>query len=112
MQHVTWCVASRVRALWEGFLLQHTGEANADAYFYFSATTDSTLGVGDLFPTDEIRLIAGHRVAQRLRADRLVGIFHLLINGAIVGRRKGENFSKQTAKLAHIPTRGSTRALL
>jgi hypothetical protein len=28
-------------------------------YFYFSATTYSTLGVGDLFPTGEIRLIVG-----------------------------------------------------
>jgi hypothetical protein len=28
-------------------------------YFYFSATTYSTLGVGDLFPTGVIRLIAG-----------------------------------------------------
>lgn len=28
-------------------------------YFYFSATTYSTLGVGDLFPTGAIRLVAG-----------------------------------------------------
>jgi hypothetical protein len=28
-------------------------------YFYFSATTYSTLGVGDLFPTGPIRLVAG-----------------------------------------------------
>ena len=28
-------------------------------YFYFSATTYSTLGVGDLFPTGPMRLVAG-----------------------------------------------------
>lgn len=28
-------------------------------YFYFSATTYSTLGVGDLFPTGALRLVAG-----------------------------------------------------
>lgn len=34
-------------------------EASVLDYFYFSATTYSTLGVGDLFPTGAIRLIAG-----------------------------------------------------
>jgi hypothetical protein len=37
------------------------GQFNGSAldYFYFSATTYSTLGVGDLFPTGSIRLVAG-----------------------------------------------------
>ena len=37
------------------------GEFDGSAldYFYFSATTYSTLGVGDLFPTGFIRLVAG-----------------------------------------------------
>jgi hypothetical protein len=37
------------------------GEFSGSAvdYFYFSATTYSTLGVGDLFPTGAIRLVAG-----------------------------------------------------
>jgi hypothetical protein len=34
-------------------------EASPLDYFYFSVTTYSTLGVGDLFPTGVIRLIAG-----------------------------------------------------
>ena len=34
-------------------------EASTLDYFYFSATTYSTLGVGDLFPTGAIRLVAG-----------------------------------------------------
>jgi hypothetical protein len=34
-------------------------DGSALDYFYFSATTYSTLGVGDLFPTGELRLIAG-----------------------------------------------------
>jgi hypothetical protein len=52
-----------------GYLLMHAylglgsvkGEFNGSAldYFYFSATTYSTLGVGDLFPTGVIRLVAG-----------------------------------------------------
>lgn len=52
-----------------GFFLMHTrlglgaiaGDFNGTTldYFYFSATTYSTLGVGDLFPTGAIRLVAG-----------------------------------------------------
>ena len=52
-----------------GFFVMHArlglgaiaGEFNGSAldYFYFSATTYSTLGVGDLFPTGAIRLVAG-----------------------------------------------------
>jgi hypothetical protein len=52
-----------------GFFLMHehlglgsvAGQFNGSAldYFYFSATTYSTLGVGDLFPTGPIRLVAG-----------------------------------------------------
>jgi hypothetical protein len=52
-----------------GFFVMHArfglgaigGEFNGSAldYFYFSATTYSTLGVGDLFPTGPIRLVAG-----------------------------------------------------
>jgi hypothetical protein len=52
-----------------GFFLMHehlglgsvAGQFNGSAldYFYFSATMYSTLGVGDLFPTGPIRLVAG-----------------------------------------------------
>jgi Ion channel len=52
-----------------GFFVMHAhlglgsveGEFNGSMldYFYFSATTYSTLGVGDLFPTGVIRLVAG-----------------------------------------------------
>jgi hypothetical protein len=52
-----------------GFFLMHehlglgsvAGEFSGSVldYFYFSATTYSTLGVGDLFPTGAIRLVAG-----------------------------------------------------
>ncbi len=52
-----------------GFFVMHAylglgsvkGEFNGSLldYFYFSATTYSTLGVGDLFPTGVIRLVAG-----------------------------------------------------
>jgi len=52
-----------------GFFLMHTrfglgaiaGDFNGTTldYFYFSVTTYSTLGVGDLFPTGAIRLVAG-----------------------------------------------------
>ena len=52
-----------------GFFLMHTrlglgaiaGDFNGTTldYFYFSASTYSTLGVGDLFPTGAIRLVAG-----------------------------------------------------
>lgn len=34
-------------------------EARTLDYFYFSATTYSTLGVGDIFPVGAIRLVAG-----------------------------------------------------
>jgi Ion channel len=52
-----------------GFFIMHEylglgsvkGEFNGSLldYFYFSATTYSTLGVGDLFPVGVIRLVAG-----------------------------------------------------
>ena len=52
-----------------GFFVMHAylglgsvkGEFNGSLldYFYFSAITYSTLGVGDLFPTGVIRLVAG-----------------------------------------------------
>lgn len=52
-----------------GFFVMHahlglgtvSGKFNDSAldYFYFSVTTYSTLGVGDLFPTGAIRLVAG-----------------------------------------------------
>ena len=52
-----------------GFFIMHAclglgsfkGEFNGSLldYFYFSASTYSTLGVGDLFPTGVLRLVAG-----------------------------------------------------
>ena len=52
-----------------GFFLMHehlglgavAGQFSGSAldYFYYSATTYSTLGVGDVFPTGAIRLVAG-----------------------------------------------------
>ena len=44
--------------LWLGTVSGKLNDSALD-YFYFSVTTYSTLGVGDLFPTGAIRLVAG-----------------------------------------------------
>jgi hypothetical protein len=63
------------------------GEFSGSAvdYFYFSATTYSTLGVGDLFPTGAIRLVAG---IEALTGFVLIGwsaSFTYSVNAEIVG---------------------------
>lgn len=49
-------------------------------YFYFSAITYTSLGIGDIFPTEHLRFLTGVEALGRSPADRLVGLIPICIN--------------------------------
>lgn len=77
-----------------GFFLMHTrlglgaiaGDFNGTTldYFYFSATTYSTLGVGDLSDR-RYTTSCRNRSTYRFRPDRMVSLFHLSHNAEVMG---------------------------
>jgi hypothetical protein len=62
-------------------------EGGALDFFYFSITTYTTLGVGDLHPRGTLRLIAGVGIAQRPCPHRLVGVVHVSGDGPVLAGR-------------------------
>ena len=54
-------------------------------HFYFSIASYTTLGLGDIIPSGDIRIVAGLEIAQWPGARVVERIVHILGDGAVVG---------------------------
>jgi hypothetical protein len=60
-------------------------EGGALDFFYFSITTYTTMGFGDLSPHGPLRVVAGVEGIERLTAHRVVRLLHLSLHGEGLG---------------------------
>ncbi len=65
--------------------LAGTLEHRFNDYLYFSTSTYSSLGYGDIFPVGGLRMMAGIETVDRTVVDRLVSLIHLSGHGEILG---------------------------